>query len=138
MTFSILRRSDPKDPLRSRTPSGQIDPGGKPMRCYRCKGIMSYEMFYGPNKYFWGWKYICCGMKAEYRMSLLCCRIRIFLLIFRRFVKDLLVRPLDTVSGNPFINRRFQWQSLENLSWYEFSTFDQYGIVGITNSSGRP
>ncbi len=31
------------------------------MRCHRCKGIMSYEKFYGAQEHFWGWRCICCG-----------------------------------------------------------------------------
>ncbi len=26
------------------------------MKCHRCKGIMSYEIFYGANEHFWGWR----------------------------------------------------------------------------------
>jgi len=31
------------------------------MRCHRCKGIMSYEIFYGPHEHFWGWRCLRCG-----------------------------------------------------------------------------
>jgi hypothetical protein len=31
------------------------------MKCYRCKGIMVNQRFYGPGKPFWGWKCVLCG-----------------------------------------------------------------------------
>ncbi len=37
------------------------DLGGKPMRCDRCEGIMSYELFYGGDGHFWGWRCLRCG-----------------------------------------------------------------------------
>jgi hypothetical protein len=31
------------------------------MKCPRCKGVMSFEKFYGPHEYFFGWRCIYCG-----------------------------------------------------------------------------
>lgn len=31
------------------------------MRCFRCNGVMTYNKFYGPHDYFWGWKCVICG-----------------------------------------------------------------------------
>jgi hypothetical protein len=31
------------------------------MKCHRCGSVMVYEIFYGPNANFWGWRWIFCG-----------------------------------------------------------------------------
>jgi len=31
------------------------------MRCHRCEGIMNYEIFYGGDGHFWGWRCLRCG-----------------------------------------------------------------------------
>ncbi|MGB9629038.1 MAG: hypothetical protein ACPL6D_10280 [Thermodesulfobacteriota bacterium] len=31
------------------------------MKCYRCKGVMVYEKFFGLQEDFWGWRCIFCG-----------------------------------------------------------------------------
>jgi uncharacterized C2H2 Zn-finger protein len=31
------------------------------MKCPRCGSVMVYEIFYGPNGNFWGWRCIFCG-----------------------------------------------------------------------------
>ena len=31
------------------------------MRCHRCEGIMNYEIFYGGDGHFWGWRGLRCG-----------------------------------------------------------------------------
>jgi hypothetical protein len=48
-------------PDREALKFGKMDSGGYPMRCHRCKGIMSYEKFYGAHENFWGWRCLCCG-----------------------------------------------------------------------------
>ena len=42
-------------------PISKIDSGGKPMRCHRCEGIMSYEIFYCGDGHLWGWRCLRCG-----------------------------------------------------------------------------
>jgi len=31
------------------------------MKCHRCNSVMTYDKFYGPHEYFWGWRCIICG-----------------------------------------------------------------------------
>jgi len=31
------------------------------MKCYRCRGVMIYDKFYGPHEHYWGWKSLICG-----------------------------------------------------------------------------
>ena len=31
------------------------------MKCPHCGSVMVYEIFYGPNGNFWGWRCIFCG-----------------------------------------------------------------------------
>jgi hypothetical protein len=45
-----------KQPLKSK----EMDISN-PKRCHRCKSIMVYQKFYGPDEHFWGWRCIWCG-----------------------------------------------------------------------------
>ena len=31
------------------------------MKCFRCRGAMVYDKFYGLQEHYWGWKCLICG-----------------------------------------------------------------------------